>query len=964
MKKFYFLTVIVFCFSLFSSAQKVSGTVKGYLQDSITATPLADATVSIIRLKDSTLISFTLTGNNGYFEIKNLDGGDYNVVASFTGLQTLKKKITIAGEQPVLDLGAVKMDRIYKTMEEVVIEEAPVKIKGDTLSFRADAFKTKPNATVEDLLKKMPGMTVDKDGTVKAQGEQVQKVYVDGKEFFNNDPKLATKNLTADMVDQVEVFDDMSEQAKFNRIDDGSRSKSINLKLKKDKKKGVFGKVYAGAGTKDRYDAGLSTNFFKGATQTSIIAKANNTNNIGFTLTDMMGMFSGGGGGNRGGGMGGGMMTMSTGGSGGGMMGGGMGGAMMAMGSGGSSAFNLGSTGSGITSSSQVGINYRDTWSKHFDVNGSYFFNHANTDNNRLSFRQTLGADSSIHTNDNTFTRSRNNNNRFNLNIIYTIDSFNSIIYSPNVSFQNSQSFSDDSLTSNVVKNNTAYKTNESRTINNNTGDGYNWSNNLIWRKKFRKPGRTLSTAFTNTLSDNNRETYSTLLSKFYNTTGIKWFERNNNYFTNTESETRNYGASISYTEPIARDKVLEFNYNHNDNKSGSDRRTSNYNSATGKYDLVVDSLTNNFQNTNLSDRIGTNFRVVKKKYNYQLGFAVQQTTLESNNLSKKTLLSQKYTNLFPTASFNYQFARSRSLRINYRGRTNQPNVNQLQDVTDISNYPYISKGNPTLKQEFSNNIMLSYNYFDMVSFRNLFAFVTFSNTQNKISTAIDQLPGGIQLSTPINMDGVYNVSGNFNIGFPIKSMKGGNFNTTTRVSYNKDANMINKVKNFTKNLNIGEDLRFNYNYKEKLDLGVTASINYNSVKYTVQSRNDNSYFTHNYSADATYTFPKGFILSTDFDYTFYTGRTDGYNQQFAMWNAGFAKQVLKNKRGEIKLSVFDILNQNTSVTRNIGSNYIEDVQNSVLQRFFMLTLTYNINRMGGKAMPSIMERATKGIRF
>lgn len=964
MKKIYIALLVLVASTLTASAQKVSGTVKGILQDSISATLLSDATVSVMSLPDSSLISFTLTRSNGYFEIKNLTAGQYVLVASFTGLQTHKKSFTISAGNATADFGTIRLDRFYKSMQEVVISESPVRISGDTIGFNANMFKTKPNATVEDLLKKMPGMQVDKDGTVKAQGETVQKVYVDGKEFFNNDPKLATKNLTADMVDEVQVFDDMSEQAKFNKIDDGSRSKALNLKLKKDKKKGIFGKAHAGYGSDKRYDAGVNANFFKGATQTSVIAKTNNTNNIGFTLSDMLGMFSGGGGGMIGG-MGGGSFG---GGSGGNSGGGGMGGMnMIRVGSGGGGnlgGFNLGSTGGGITNSSQAGINYRDTWSKYFEVNGSYFFNHAQTENQRNSFRQNIAPDSSINSNDKTYTKSRNNNHRFNLNMIYTIDSFNSIIYQPNLNFQHSQSFSDDTLMSKVIKNSSEYKTNESRTISNNMGDGYNFSNNLIWRKRFHKPGRTLAVNLSNTWSNNNRDAYSTINSKFYNSSGVKFLDRVQDFVTRSESNTANYGIGFSYTEAIARDKILEFNYNHTDNRSNSNRKTFNKNIITGAYDAAVDSLTNRFDNSNVYDRIGTNFRVVKKKYNYQLGIAVQQTTLESNNLSKNSTILQKNTNLFPTASFNYQFQRSRSLRINYRGRTNQPTITQLQDVTDYSNYPYLSKGNPSLMQEFSHNVTLSYNFFDIIKFRNLFAFITYSATQNKIANAIQNLPGGVQLTVPVNVSGVYNVSGNFNIGFPIKQMKGGNFNTTTRIGYSQDAGIVDRLKNLTRNLSLGEDLRLSYNYKDKLDLGTSAGISYNQVKYTLQERNNTSYFTHVYSTDATYTLPKNFILSTDIDWTFNTGRTDGFNQNYAIWNAGFAKQVLKNKRGEIKASVYDILNQNKSIYRNIAQNYIEDVQNSVVKRYFMLTFTYNINRMGGRSMPPMMERATKGIRL
>ena len=947
MKKIYLIALATLCFSLHSSAQKVSGSVKGILQDSASSSTLGDATVSVMSLPDSSLVSFTLTSSTGYFEIKNLAAGDYVLVSSFVGLRSFKKKFTISEKKAVEDFGTIKLQRADKYLDEVVITEAPVKIIGDTISFRADAFKTKPNATVEDLLKKLPGVQVERDGSVKAQGENVQKVYVDGKEFFNNDPKLATKNLTADMVDRVDVFDDMSEQAKFNGIDDGSRSKAINLKLKKDKKKGVFGKVYGGLGSDERYDAGVTANYFKGATQANIIAKSNNTNNVGYTVSDMLGMFGGGGGMMSGSGMGG----SGMGGGGGGMMmmggmGGGRGGGIAPAGGG----FNVGSGGTGITTASQAGLNYRDTWSKYFDVNGSYFFNHTQRENLAKSVREDFLPDSSIKTVEETFSRNRNANHRANLNLVYSIDTFNSVIFQPNINLQNSETYNNNSL----VSAGATKVLNQGQTFIENFGDGYNWSNNLLWRRKFRKPGRTLSVNLSNTLSNNNRQGF----------TINELTARKSDQMNKTESSTNNYGLSISYTEAIARDKILEFNYSHNDNLSKSDRRTYNKNLASGNYDQIVDAQTNTFENGNLYDRYGTNVRIVKKKYNYQIGFAVQQTTLESNNLSKNTIINQKATNLFPTASFNYNFQRSRSLRFNYRGRTNQPSASQLQDVENLDNYPSIYKGNPALKQELSHNIMLSYNFFDIIKFSNFFAFITYSATQNKIANAIEYRPGGVQYNQPVNVNGVYNVNGNFNIGFPIKKMQGGNFNTNTRVGYNQDVTIVNRVKNYSRTLSVGEEIRVNYNYKEKLDMGISGSINYNQVRNTVQKENNNAYFTHIYSADITYTLPKDFIISTDVDYTFNTGLARGFNQNYAIWNAGLAKQIFKNKRGEIKASEFDILNQNTSISRTIDKNYILDVQNTTLKRFFMLTFTYRINRMGGRSMPPMLERATKGIKL
>ena len=921
MKKFFLLSLVLA--SVFTAAaQKTAGIVKGTLVDSTSAQGIADATISVSSSKDSTLVSFTLTSNSGFFEIKNLEAGSYYLQVSYQGFENLALSFDITADNPVKDFGSMNMSRLYKTLQEVIIQDAPVKVKGDTIAYNASAFKTKPNATAEDLLKKLPGVQVDRDGTVKAQGENVQKVYVDGKEFFGSDPKQATKNLSADMIAEVEVYDDMSEQAKFNGIDDGSRSKAINLKLKKEKKRGTFGRAQAGYGTNERYTANLRTNFFKGATQLTLLANGNNTNNLNFTSTDMLGMssFGGGGGGNF-------MMR---------------GGPMP----------SLGGSGSGITSSLSAGLNYNDTWSKFFDISSSYNINRSTVDNLRESFRQTFFTDSTIERNQDMLSRNSTNVNRFNMRLTYNINERNSIVYSPTINFQDSEGFRNDTVSSFVDHEDRYYKLNETRTNSQNRGKGMNWSNNLIWRKRFAKAGRTLSVNLSNTYNRSERESFNQSILRNFNGDGLKLkdsaFNQNNIF----NSQVNNYALTLSYTEPIGRDKIWEWNYSYSNNENVSDRSSFELNPGTGKFDRPNNLLTNYFENSNEYNRLGTNFRVVKKKYNYQLGVAAQHIVLQSNNVTRGKFLEQKSVNLFPTASFNYLFARSKNLRFNYRGRTNQPSASQLQDVPDLSDPNNIIQGNPALEQEFVNNVSITYNFFDMTKFRNIFLMMSYNNTYNKIVNSTRQLGFGRQITTPVNVDGVYNVNGNFNIGFPIKKMQGGNVNTTTRVNFNRDASIIDGNKNYIKNLTLGEDLRINYNFKEKLDLGITASLNYTTAQYTIRPANNTKFFTEIYSADLTYTLPKGFIIATDIDFTSYTG-SNNLDQEFTMWNASLAKQLFKSKKGELKLSVFDILNQNVSVTRNASDNYVEDVRTNVVQQFVMLSFTYNINRMGGKNMPA-----------
>jgi hypothetical protein len=645
------------------------------------------------------------------------------------------------------------------------------------------------------------------------------------------------------------------------------------------------------------YNAGITANYFKGASQLSLIANSKNISNVDNS-------------------------------------------------SGEPGAARTGE-GNGITKTSSIGLNYRDALSKSFYVTGSYGYNQGNSSNTRRSTRQTFLTDSTLLTNREAINNNINQNQRVNLNITYTIDSLNSIIYTSNLSIQNSQSTNSDTLVGIINKKGIDYKANDNHTINNSSGMGYNLNNNLLWKKKFNRIGRTFSVNLLNILNTSNRDNYNVNNSRFYNSNGFAYRQRNTDYKINSNNQTNNRTLNLSYTEPISRNKFLEFNYTYNHNRNTSDRKTHNYNGQTKAYDNIVDSLTNDFENVNNYNRIGTNFKGVNKNYNYQFGFAIQQTELQSVDQSKKINFGQHYLNLFPTASVNYKLGKSKNLQINYRGNNNQPTVIQLQDITDISNYPYIRKGNPQLQQEFVNNVTISYNSFNKSKFQNLFAYVTYRGIHNKIVNSITQ-EAGEQISMPVNSNGIYYISGNFNFGLPLSKMQGGGFNTTTHIDYSRNASIINYTTNFVRNLALEEELSLNYNYEDKLDLGINASISYNSVRYTLQKDQNTSYFTHSYSIDASYTFPHDFIVSTNADYTDYTGRTGGFNQSYILWNASLSRRLFKSKRGELKILVNDILNQNRNVIRNVFDNNIEDVQNITLKRFGIIMFSYRLNQMRG----------------
>ncbi|OYZ01938.1 MAG: hypothetical protein B7Y37_04905 [Sphingobacteriia bacterium 28-36-52] len=909
------LLLVLSMFSSIALMAQNTATLKGKLVDSVGKQALKDASITVLEAKDSTLDVFGLAKADGSFVVEKISFGEMIVMIKFQGYEAYSKKINFSKANASVDLGTIYLRLAANDLGEVTVTQSPITIKKDTVQFNASSFKTKPNAVLEDLLKKLPGVQVEADGTVKAQGENVQRVLVDGKRFFGDDPKLATKNLPPDMIDKIQVFDALNDQSAFTGFDDGNRIKTINITTKKDKRKGYFGRAVLGGGSdseEGRYDNSVNLSYFNGDRQLTFTGQANNVNKQNFGAQDLFG--GGGGGGIR----------------------------TVVMGRGGASGATNNS--GGIIRTLAAGLNYKDIWGKKTEVSGSYFFNDMQTTREQNSYTQNLipgNPDSSIFNSQLNNSITKNRNHRINFNIEHQFDSSNSLIIRPNISFQETESATDVTTFS---TRGTSKNLNNSIASTDRNNSGYNASLEATFRHRFKKKGRTYSVAFNpgQSINDGNTTNYS--INNFFNTTTPYADTINQIGVTNRDSKTMN--ATFSYTEPIGKNQIIEFNYNYNSNVNNSGTKTFAFNKANGQYDIVVPNLTNVFENTFNSNRVTLNYRLQNAKYNFSIGSGVQVGDLISKNLSKDSSITQNFVNFFPTMNFRYDFSRTKNLRIFYNGRTGQPSAQQLQPVIDNSNPLNITTGNPNLKQQFIHTFRVLFSSFDVVTQKIFFATVNANFTANDIQNSTTYLPNGAQFTKPVNLSGTYNINGFLNYGFPLKKPKS-NLNFGLNLSRNQSQTLVNDLSNYTRNTTAGFNASWTTNIKEGFDMNFSSNSSLSFARYTLQPQQNGDFFTQTFVAEPTVYTKSGWVFSTDFRYIKNTGRAEGFNTNIPLWSASIAKQLFKKKEGELKFYVFDLLNQNQSLTRNVTGNTIQDVSTVVLKRYFMISFTYNLRSFG-----------------
>ena len=896
-------------------AQSQSVTIEGTVMDSSIKKTLTSATVALARAKDSSLISFTRANDDGYFQIKNVEPGKYLLSVSYVGYQHLWLGIKV-GATAKLSLGNIYIEDASKTSTvTVTARRPPVVINGDSIEFNSENFKTVPNAVVEDMLKKMPGIEVDKAGAITVNGKSVTKVYVNGKEFFTGDPKMATKNLPADAVDKIQVYDRKSDQAMFTGIDDGNEETAINIKTKKDRKQSTFGKINGSAGVPGRFDGQGNVNRINNDEQFSVIGTANNTNRQAFSNNDMSN-FSVGGGGRGGGGM-----TINISGGGGG----------------------TDASSQGVANTYSLGGNYSNILNdKKMDFNINSNASDIERNNISNSYTQNLTPGNLFNRRSYSNTTSRSQQIKLGMTIDNKVSETFSYKYTPSISTQHNTS---DGISTSTTMLPDGTLTNSTNTKSSSVTDAYSISNTLLLRKKFEKKGRTISSTITqgynNSLSNTNQYT-----DQLYYTAGVKTKDSLLDQQNKRKGISESYSANIVYTEPLGKKSLLEINTFLNKNIGTSSKRVFDKNGTNGMYDALNTRLTNEYNSDYTYSGAGMNYRLNQKKYNFSTGVSLQDAYLDGENTTANTKIKHDFKDVLPNAMFVYNFSQTQNFRFQYRTSTNQPSLTQLQPVLDQSNINNQTIGNPDLKRSYTNNINLSYFSSKILAQRNFFALINAQIINNSIVNYDSVLPSRAILSKPVNVNGAYRVNGSMNYGFGIKKIYS-RFNFGINGGISNNISYSNGLLNTTLIKSVGPSFTYTYSLDEVVDINLTARHSYSNTNNALNAALNTNYVTRIYGADVTNYLPFEIVLNQSLNYTINEGRAAGYNTAVPIYNASISKFFMKNKRAELKISAFDILNKNVGVSRNISQNQIVDQSYNVINQYFLVGFTYSLQKSG-----------------
>jgi len=925
MSKTTFLIAILFLFSFSVFAQKAN--VSGILTDGNEKTPVYNSVVALLIPKDSILYRFTRTDKKGNFDLKNVKAGNYIVMTSHRQYADYLEDITVS--ETAKNLGTIALVSKINALKEIIIKTGSIRIKGDTTSYRASDFVVGANANVEELLKKLPGIQVDKNGVIKAMGETVQKVLVDGEEFFGDDPGMAVKNLRADAIKEVQVFDKKSDQAEFTGIDDGETKKTINLKLKEDKKKGYFGKIDGAnepfTGSDSRYNTNLMFSSFKGKRKISAFLLNGNTGQDGLSWQDNDRF--GGGASNV-------SMNMDDDGN-----------VDYEWTGGNNDEEPYVDTQNGFIKNTNAGLQYSNKWNDKQTLNLTPNYNKQIYTNNNNRKTQTQVGETQLT--ENTSKVSHVDRSNFKLNAIYDVklDSLNSLRITAKTNFYTTES--DEFTSGNTTGDDGSLKNKQVKTFTTDS-DKTSLSASILFKHKFAKPRRTFSVnASGSTLSSDANNFLKSFNESYKDGALDSRVDLDQNKID--EKTNQNLTVNATYTEPIGKKYAMQFGYQVTQNKGESDYLTYNYSDLTGNYDELVNSLSNQFDQTIITNKPNIKLSYNSKKINYNFGGGIGFTSfdLEDQTLNKE--YKRNYTNFFPSANFTYKYKSNSNLRINYQGATKQPTLNQLQPLRDNQDFFNQTLGNPDLKQSFTNSFNLFNSTYSILTESHFYQSLSYRTTSNLISySRVIDPESALTISKPINTNGNYSINLYIGYGFKLKKLDL-QVSVNPNINYNKSVNSINLVTNDSKILNSGFSVYLNKSKAKKYDISLSNNFS-NSRNATSQNDEIKSFNTNNLALDIGVYYKEKWKLSTDYNLSTRQKTVDFQdNLTNQLWNARL-QRTFKNDEFTAYIMVRDILNQNIGIRRYAYDNSITEEQNDRLKRYAMIGFTWNFKNKGETA--------------
>ncbi|MDR3705208.1 MAG: TonB-dependent receptor [Paludibacteraceae bacterium] len=871
--------------------------------------PLVGVTVNLLRKSDSSVVRRTVSAPGGDFILKEISNGNYVVRISSLGYKITYKNLSIQSPQKI-QYGRIAMQEEAHVLSTFVFTQKTVvaELKGDTTEFNAAAVKVNKDAVAEDLVKKLPGITVE-NGTIKAHGEEIKKVLVDNKEFFGNDASIALKNLPAEIIDRVQLYDKASEESEFTGFKDSETTKTLNFKTKKEKRNGIFGKFLAGYGSYDKYKFNGNLNLFNGVRRISFIGGTNNMNEQNFSAQDILVV---------------------------GKMGGMPGGK-------GSTTNSMVGQNSGINTNTNVGMNYSDEWNNRWKVTGSYFYNQTNNKTSTETDRTYFVNDStSEYYKEKSTTASNNYNHRFNMRVEGKLDSMSSLLITPSLSIQKNNASGKTEVGSydnanNLLSGNT--------TTSNSDNSGYNFSNDIIYRHRFAKKGRSLFIDLSQTA--NNKDGTSQSISSL------------SNQEAKTNASDLNLSFRISYTEPLSKYSLLRFNYNPSTAENKTDKTTKLYNETAADYTKIDSALSTNYTVTTNTQQGGIGYLFNRKKLNFNIEGNYQVQTLKGEETFPETVTTNKnFRNWLMHSDVFYTINKRTFVHAGYNAQTTTPSITQLQNVTDNSNALSQTQGNPDLEQQYTHNFRGMFRSVDYTLTKVFFirADASFSNNYIGSSTYTAtndviingaSLTSGAKLTRPMNLSGYMTANVATGYSLPIYLIKS-NLNLNGGYAYTKLPGIINETKNIATTNGVNGSVGIASNISENVDFNLSYRGNYNMVNNSLQTTGNENYYSGNATAKVTLVPTKHIVISSDANLNHYVGLGEEYDKATILLNASLAYKFMKNNAAEIRLTVYDLLNQNKSINRTVNDTYIETTNTETLRQYVLLTFSYNIRNFKG----------------